>query len=298
MCSPNKMPKRYSTRRRAPRRKFPRRKAKFPRRKATRGISRKRILEITSVKKRDTMRFAVKTALGWVPQEDIRGVRLTIPGASNGFYSGIWCPTYRQYDNGTVEQARNSRTVYWKGVSEKMRIETGSQSPVELRRIVFSVPDKIQLASGAAATDQPSYGLEVDQNRYYRTSGDGSMNINYLNLVFSGQRPTDWCNPMTAKTDTKRVRIHSDKRMKIASGNSSPGVKEMKFYDALNRNMTYDDDELGGEVVTSGWAETSRFGQQMNVYVLILMMGVGDNATPKDGNVWMDIESTVYWHER
>lgn len=282
--------------------RFPRRKGKGKtayRRKGVRGNSRRKILEITSVKKRDTMRIATFNGTNYTAASDIRGVRVTLPGASNNFYSGIWCPTYRMYDStDKVATARNARNVYWKGLSEKIRIEAGSQAPIEFRRIVFSTPDRILLSSSASSSDQPSIGVEPSTNRYWRTTGDGAMNLDYLGGVFEGSRTLDWLNPMTAKTDTKRIKVYSDKRYKISSGTTSPGVKEMKFYDGFNKSMTYDDDEVGGLMATNGWAEYSRFGTQQNVYVLVLMMGVGNNATAQDSNAWIDYESTVYWHER
>jgi len=246
------------------------------------------------------MRFASINGGTFTPAADIRGLLVTIPGSTNNFYSGIWCPTYRTFDNADkAPQARNSRAVYWKGVSEKMRIEGINANPLEFRRIVFSTPDRIQLAANAPATDQPSYGAEASNNRYWRTTGDGTMNLDYLQGVFAGTRGLDWRNPMTAKTDTSRVMIHSDRRFKVSSGNQTQPVKEISFYDSIERNMTYDDDENGGLILTNGWSEWSRRGKQQNTYVILLAMSVNGGATAgQDTQFFHDIESTVYWHER
>jgi len=180
-----------------------------------------------------------------------------------------------------------------------MRIEGINANPLEFRRIVFSTPDRIQLAANAPATDQPSYGAEASNNRYWRTTGDGTMNLDYLQGVFAGTRGLDWRNPMTAKTDTSRVMIHSDRRFKVSSGNQTQPVKEISFYDSIERNMTYDDDENGGLILTNGWSEWSRRGKQQNTYVILLAMSVNGGATAgQDTQFFHDIESTVYWHER
>lgn len=223
----------------------------------------------------------------------MRGVTLGIP--LDGFYSGIWCPTWRLYDStDKVDSARQSRTVYWKGVAERYRIETQSNYPIEMRRIVFSSPDRIQLAAGAPAQASPSFFVEATANRYWRTTGDGAMNFDYLDEIFSGQRQVDWLNPMTAKTDTKKVKIISDKRFKIASGNDRPMMKELKFYDALNKNMTYDDDEFGGSLNTSGWSEYSNQGTMQNVYIVNILYATGGVTASFN----LDIDTTAYWHER
>lgn len=283
---PNKMSKR------APRTKKRARKGKRKFARKKRGNSKKRILEVASTKKRDTMRIATING-GTIAPVGMRGAASPIP--ADNFYSGIWCPTYRLFNSTiTNESARNARTVYWKGLAERYRIETTTNLPVEFRRIVFSCPDRILLTSTAAATDQPPFMFESATNRYWRSLGTGPMNTDYLDGIFAGQRGIDWLNPMTAKTDTKRVKVLSDRRYKISSGNDAQTAKEFKFYDVFNKNMTYDDDEAGGLVATSGFAQYSNNGQMQNVYVLTLLYAITNQAlTPT-----VDITSTVYWHER
>lgn len=230
---------------------------------------------------------------GAVTAAPMRGVPVPIP--ANGFWSGIWCPSWRLLvTDAAGDTYRNRRTIYMKGLREEIRVELGTNLPVEMRRIVFASPDRVQLTGDAGATAQPSFFVENENNRYWRTLGSGSMNNDYLNEIFAGQRQIDWLNPMTAKTDTKKVKILSDKRFRIATGSNVQTVREFKFYDGVNKNMTYDDDENGGLYLTNGWTEFSRAGTMQNIYVVTIFYGVTDQAlTPT-----VDINSTVYWHER
>lgn len=255
-------------------------------------MSRKAILNMTSVKKRDTMRIATINS-GSATAAPMRGVSLGI--ANEQFYAGIWCPTWRLFDStDSTPASRQSRTVYWKGFAERYRIETQTNYPIEMRRIVYSTPDRIQLIAGAPAQASPPFFVEQTSNRYWRTTGDGQMNIDYLDDIFAGVRGVDWLNPMNAKTDTRRVKIISDKKYKIASGNDRVMMKELKFYDALEKNMTYDDDENGGLITTTGFSEVSRAGALQNVYVVNLFYATANIAS----SFSLDIDSTVYWHER
>lgn len=289
------MPRRYAARRRrAPvrRRRYGRRYARKNYGRTRRGNYRKRILDVTSIKKRDTMRIATINA-GAATAAPMRGVGISIP--ADGFWSGIWCPTWRLLvSDNNADTYRNRRTPFIKGLREAYRVEIQTNLPVEMRRIVVSVPDRIQLAANAGNTAQPSFFVENDSNRYWRTLGDGTMNTDYLDLIFAGDRNVDWLNPMTAKTDQKRVKVLSDKRFRIASHNNVQTVREFKFYDPVNKNLTYDDDEFGGQLTTNGWSESSTFGHCQNIYVITLMYGITSSAlTPL-----LDIDSTLYWHER
>lgn len=284
------MPRKYS-KKRAPRAKRRYRRKGYAKKK--RGtVSKRRILDVATIKKRDTMRIGVLQSNGTVLSSGIRGQPYVVPGAS--FHAALWCPSYREYNNSTNSAARARRSVFLKGLAEKMRFETPGASAFEFRRIVFSTPQRVLLAAGAPSTDQPPVIVEGGANRYWRAWGDGQTNVDYLDLVFSGARQIDWLNPMTAKTDTRRVKILSDRRFKIASGNQNATVKEMRFYTPLNRNITYDDDENGGLYTTSGWAQYAVEGTMQNVYVLTLTMTVGTtDQTPS-----VDSEATLYWHER
>lgn len=286
------MPRKYATRRRrapARGRKFARRKNFGRTRKGyRRPATRARILSVSTTKKRDTMRLAQLGTDGSINPAPMRGVTINIPG--NGFSSDIWCPTFRLMSNSSLETARMRRSVYWKGVSERYRIELNTNKPIELRRIVFQCPDRVLLSG----TGQPAYLVETSTNRYWRTLGSGQMNTDYTDLLFAGQRNIDWLDPMTAKTDTKRVKIMSDRRIRVASNNDSETVKELRFYTGFNKNFSYDDDENGGNYNTSGWAEYSAFGDMQNVYVANFWYGV----TSVGQAPLVTIDTTVYWHER
>lgn len=106
-------------------------------------MTKRRMLNATSTKKRNTMLQVVNTSTG-------TGAPVTIgPGpylvnASNGNNISVYCPTAMDLSGftgnpNTISQqaSRTATTCYIRGFSEKIRIQTSSGTPWFWRRICF-----------------------------------------------------------------------------------------------------------------------------------------------------------------
>lgn len=281
------MPRRYSTRKR----KFPRRARKFPRRGkfARRRMTKRGLLNITSQKKRDTMMIGRVNSDGSV--SPVGRVEYNIlPSVSQLFIS---CASYKERVNNSNEASRTQRNVFLKGIRENVRWESGGPDPVLVRRIVVTGSPRIDLSGGVSGiTTQPT--KVVLNGVHYIGIGTGEMNFNVNELLFGGTFNVDWNDASTSKIDPRRWKVHSDRRFIVRSGNTSEGIMQRKFYDAINRNITYDDDENGTTMVPSGWASFSSTGHHQNTYIIYQVYNPGTTTvTPS-----FSIQRTLYWHER
>lgn len=284
------MAKRYSTRKR----KFPRRRRKFPRRGnygRKRGISKRAILNVTSVKKRDKMTLGIVLSNGNVLAVNNQSYDIAA-GSQQLFISAA---SYKERVNNSNEASRNLRQVYLRGVSERVRWETNSSAglPLVIRRMVISGVARIDLVGGVTdTTTQPT--KVVANGNHFIGLGTGNMNVNVSELVFSGTFGRDWTDAATAKIDARRWKIHSDKSFVVKSGNQAEAIMNRRFFDPINKTIQYDDEESGADFTTSGWAAYSTQGHQQNVYIIYQVYnpsGVGVSPT-------LSLERTLYWHEK
>lgn len=283
------MPRRYSTRKR----KFPRRRRKFPRRGnygRKRGISKRAILNVTSVKKRDKMCLALVGSDGSVTAKASQVYNI---GASTQQLF-ISAASYKERINNSNEASRNQRQVYLRGIAERVRWETNASSaPMIVRRMVVSGTPRIDLTTGVTnETTQPTH--VVANGIHFIGLGTGEMNINVAEVLFAGTFGRDWVDGAVAKIDARRWKIHSDKSYVVKSGNQSEAIMNRRFYDPINRTIQYDDEENGTDVNTSGWAAYSTQGHQQNVYIIYQVY----NPSPSLIAPSLTLERTLYWHEK
>ncbi|QKQ15110.1 Cap [Zizania latifolia genomoviridae] len=285
------MPRRYtSSKRKFPRRKFTK-KRRFTRRKrrAGRSMSTKAILNLTSVKKKDTMIQGQVLGDGSVSTAPY----FRIDMGPNSYTA--WCQnaSYRERGNSLAAPVRNLRDIYLKGFAETIRVDTNSGNPLFVRRMVVSMPNRIDLTGGASIpNNQPT--RVVKDGIHYIGIGNGPLNTGLYELIFAGRQGTDWSDVLSAKLDSRRMRIHSDKTLFIKSGNAAEAVKQYKFWDRINKKVQYDDEEIGNDVFTSGFTTTSTQGHQQNVYVVYLFFNPSGVAVTTD----IAQQRTMYWHER
>ena len=154
-----------ATRGRRPLRKrpSPRRRSYGKKRYGGKGMTNKRILNLTSIKKRDTMLPAYQNASTVNPQPGAYTVQGSGGGNGGGVTMLIWCATARDNTVGSgagvgnrfTPATRTAITAYMVGLAENIEISTNSGSPWQWRRICFTFRDP-----SALSTTQ-SYFLEV-----------------------------------------------------------------------------------------------------------------------------------------
>lgn len=254
-------------------------------------MSKRALLNIASVKKRDKMTLGIVGTTGTVTPTsnhpvDIQG------GTAQLFISAA---SYKERINNANEASRNLRQVFLRGISERVRWETNSStgSPLIIRRMVVSGVARIDLAGGVQnITTQPTH--VVTNGNHFIGLGTGTMNINVAEVLFAGTYNLDWKDDMVAKIDPRRWKIHSDKSFVVKSGNQAEAIMQRRFYDPINRTIQYDDEEAGTDVNTSGWAGYSTQGHQQNVYIIYQVYNPsGGTMTPT-----LSLERTLYWHEK
>lgn len=233
----------------------------------------------------------------------------TLSGAT-GTQVCIFMPTAMDLDTNTggntitQESVRTATTCYIKGFSETLRIQTSSQLPWFWRRIVFRAKNsnfyQYATADSPLSTVGPAY-VEVTTQGMQRLWMNQTINganqslANIEGYMFKGAFTVDWDDRLTAKIDTRRIDLISDRTTTIRSGNAAGSVKSVKHYIPYNHNLVYDDDETGKDMV-------SRYGsvndKQGNGDLLIY-----DIFQPGAGGTTADLlqvvgNATLYWHEK
>lgn len=260
-------------------------------------MSRKAVLNITSTKKQDTMLASQN-----VPGTPLGHTVFTGDGMT------LWMPTGRQLHNDNTgafsfsESMRNRSTVFMKGLSETISVETSDSHPWLWRRICFTakgiLPD--QAAGGINQSDYVRVvGLGGDPLRptYYRsvtTFPDSSTQAQFMySLIFRGQINIDWIDPIIAKVDRLNNKIVYDKTVKLNSGNDVGQLKRYTKYHPMNHNLRYEDDEQGNNSLGTFNSVSSKIGMG-DYYVLDIFA----NNSAGEGVLRFAPEAKLYWHEK
>lgn len=297
--------------RRAPARRY---KRKAPRRRSTKGrstgMSKKRLLNITSVKKRNTMLTVTNSNSDGTTSATAKLTGTTVNGTDGGFF--IFCPSAQDLTTvagniGSIAQAasRTATTCYMRGLSEHLRIQTNSATPWFHRRICFAARGSIFIgpASGSATPiatyrtyyDDPARGM----TRYFLNSANNNT-ASFLDLIkaqlFKGNYNQDWNDLITAPVDNTRVDLKFDRTWTYRSGNNVGIVKEHKLWHPMNKNLVYDDDESGDTESTNYYSVNDKRG--MGDYFIVDIIQPGESSTAGTDLMRINATSSLYWHEK
>lgn len=292
---------------RAPyRRRRPIRKRRVIRRR--RPVTRRRILNITSQKKRDNMLQVWQPSL--LPGERIRteGGPVSITAVSGPNWIFLWHATGRTnqnvpgvYGDKNDISTRTAQNCFIRGLKESYHWDGSDSYPFIHRRIVFSFYGT-ELVRDRTSAEQGRYFENNDLHGYTRsttivqngsnTPGNWPRN-NLVDLVYAGTEDIDWFDLTTAKTDNKRVRIISDKRRTMISHNDQSVFRVNKTWTPINKTLMYNDEENAGGRNMSHYSADTR-ASVGDIYVMdVVQLPVNFSAT-----ITMNIQSTLYWHER
>lgn len=252
-------------------------------------VTRRRILNVSTRKKSDTM----LTGTG-LPGSGIPLRQSTLAGGQPTAYF-LSCMTYMTRVSGAEDHTRRSNEIYFKGWSDNYHLYVGGGAGWTWRRIVFSSNERIEEAALPAAT---LYG-------YMRGLNKGDVPDNptpdeWLEQLFVGSRTLDWNDVMTAAIDRQRTTVHSDTLRRINPGNDSGKDVASRVWTPCNMSLRYDDDEYAGDVKppeaiqSSPWV-TRKGGSVGNVYVVDFFDTMAVDPTE---SLTLRIESKRYWHER
>lgn len=279
------------------RRRYPTKRRRYPRK-----MSNKRILNVTSKKKRDNMQQITNMDAGTITPGTLAAREAFLNG--NNIFMIPWIPTARPAVGSDAtggqpieEAVRTSTTCYMRGVKENISIRTADGAPWKWRRICFRMKGDyiIKTTTATARTDYIQSG----------TTGSGVMRpvTNWLQtvaqaatieeLIFAGTRGYDWDDPFLATLDANRISIAYDKTTTLQSGNESGFIRTFHRWHGMNKNLVYQDDQRGSEEAVVPYSTTGIKG--MGDYYIIDYFRSNGAAEAQLG---LRYNSTLYWHEK
>jgi hypothetical protein len=222
----------------------------------------------------------------------------------------LWMPTGRTKETieggeqGTVDDVatRTATTVFYRGLRERVQIQTSGSGAWQWRRICF------EFNSNALEWTIPGFLGEAPIPYLFTSSGNmrglgpgmqaGARGTAYLqhviNFVFKGRQTVDYGSLFTAKTDPSRIKVRYDKLRIIQSHNDTGIIRNYKMWFPMNTNFMYDEDEDAAQQSESVYAAATR-GNMGNYYIFDLIFPALSNT---DESISFDPEATLYWHER
>lgn len=266
------------------------------------SMTKKRILNLTSRKKRDTMMVVgFNSAAGAPTGTASYGIGVPIQaGRTNTF---VWQPTGRDLVDlnsvpGSIAKTalRTSSTIYLRLLSEKITFTSNSSVPWLWRRIVYTGKGPSWRTTDQAVNPfyhESSNGWGRLMRQTDAWAGQANQLLALQARLFKGERAVDWLNQMTAPTDSARATILYDKTTSITTSNQSGMIKRFRRTHVFNKNLVYDDDESGEQMTTNFNSVEAKPGMG-DVYVMDIFSSPG-TATDL---LYIDPEASLYWHEK
>lgn len=266
-------------------------------------MTKRKILNVTSTKKRNTMlSWSNTTASG--ASQTIQVGSAFVNAATSGIF--VWCPTAQSFNSDSLSRnqaSRSATTCYMVGLKENLRIQTSSGIPWFHRRICFTArgTSYFNVASPSDTPTQVTQPYVSTSNGYERlwlnefVNGSANTIAGQYGLLFRGIQGQDWNDPITALVDPTRVDVKFDKTYTMQSGNSNGIIRERKLWHPMKHNIVYDDDEAGSGEQSSLFSVDSKQGMGDYYVVDIIQAGVGGTSSDL---LTMNATSTLYWHEK
>lgn len=269
---------------------------------ARKPMTKRRILDVASTKKQDTM-LVYTNVTAAAPSSTTYAQQAAVLVGSNGIYKFLWCATARDVtrtsgggasNGGNVfdQSTRTASTCYMRGLREAVRISTSSAAPWEWRRICFRYrgPELVNdNASPGATYAETINGYSRAVSIYQTVQGTLEQEL------FRGTYQSDYLDVMTAKTDPLQMDIMYDKVRTIHSGNANGVIREYKMWHEMNKNLVYADDENGGHEVSNVLSVRSKAGMG-DYYVYDIFRCISGAAVTDQ--LSFAPQATLYWHEK
>lgn len=265
-------------------------------------MTKKQILNITSFKKKDKMRVVAVPVYG---QAGTKGNNLNLPVTPANDVTGqrinmmpFTCTARTSITNIRYNEAdRSATTCYMRGYHENLRLVTPDANEWVWRRICFTYRGPNINSLGNAY-----YYDSTGVYRYaYNASDDpGSQSTLYqqrlYTVLFLGAYQQDWDDPMVAPLDSRRIDIKMDRTRYIRSGNDFPVEKIHKDWLPMNKNLVYDDDQIGPQDASTAYSVSDKRGMG-DYYIIDLVRCTNPNATAAN-KLFFQPSGTLYWHEK
>nr|QTE03612.1 MAG: capsid protein [Gemycircularvirus] len=282
----------------------PRRRS-YARKKYGGKLSTKRILNMTSEKKRDKMMtYTNVTQSAQTGSGTFNATPAIITGGSSPFVS-VWCATARDNTTSTTGRignkfdvaTRTASNCYMVGLKESIEIQIADGLPWQWRRICFTYKGG-STAGGNLPIPTSSYYPSLETSSGWVRVVNGittAQQATFFGLLFQGTQNTDWSDTLTAKLDNERITVKYDKTISIMSGNEDGVIRRYNRWHPMKHNLMYDDDEAGGTTGAQGYSVDSKRGMGDYWVIDIIKPRVGSSAS---NQLLFNTEATLYWHEK
>nr|QCX29518.1 capsid protein [Plant associated genomovirus 22] len=269
-------------------------------------MSRRSILNTTSVKKRDTMMNWTNLAPSGL-SANYNNVAATMLGgrANNTEYVFVWTATARDYSYSsapgtgsatvTMAQSRTSTSCFMRGLKECMQFQTVDSLPWIWRRVCFTAK---QFAQQLTPTTSYYDAIETS-NGYVRVLNEIPVGSNqraglYKNM-FRGSPGVDWTDVFYAPLDRNLISVKYDKVRVLSSSNDEGMIKEVNLWHPMNSTLCYGDAESGGVELAQRYSTDGRAG--MGDYIVVDIFQHGNSSANSSTLTW-GTTASLYWHER
>jgi hypothetical protein len=264
-------------------------------------MTKKRILNITATKKRDTMLVATNTTPGTPSGSSTynRNSPQLVPGLT---YMFPWIATWRdtsQAEGLRMNQAtRSSQTCFMRGLKEKVLCVTNDGTEWLWRRICFTWRGSELYGQSTAGY---TLATRITGQGFARTVNDVNITTNGIGsslqqILFKGQSGVDWNNYFTAPLDTSYITVKFDKTQSIRSGNQNGRTTTRSFWHSMNKNIVYNDDENGALTNTQGSSTRSKAG--MGDFYIVDILATNSPQDAQNSRLSWVPEATLYWAEK
>lgn len=268
----------------------PRRTVARYRSKLSRKMSSRRILNISSKKKRDNMQPVQTDFLGAITGTGARNM------AGDGRTTILWSPTVRAKPRSTDNSAtvyRDNTTIFIKGLKEKINFRTDTAVSWRWRRVIFFVKGWTALIPGLIPAVPTTAGYTRSMVDISSAAATNVRNAIETQL-FEGAGNLDWTDLFSAKIDTKRVTLYSDRTRILSSGNNNGKYFQANKWYPVNKNITYNDDEVGDNDANASVSTFAKPG--IGDMYIIDFFECSSNST--NDHLMFSPEATLYWHEK
>jgi len=226
----------------------------------------------------------------------------------------LWCPTarYRASAPGNYDSARTADTVYYKGIKEQFTLRTSSSEPFRWRRIIFemSSPPSSEFISVykyvAGTNEVPKGGIDADPALGYEGVVTYARPLKQLTvaemdsleaMLYRGSKNIDWWDRWIAQTDPSQVKVRYDKTRIFRNTNDAGDIRQVKQWIPLEETMQYDEGEIGS-ADTSGMFSNGKRHTLGNIFIADFFHGNTADTDSAAEKLYINCESTIYWHER
>ena len=264
-------------------------------------LTKKKLLNLTSTKKRDTMLHVTNTSAA-NPSGSSTYNRNSPTLVAGPTYMFPWIATWRdttQAEGLKMNQAsRSSQTCYMRGLKEKVLCVTNDGTEWLWRRICFTWRGSELYGNSTAGY---TLATRVTTEGFARTVNDVNITTNPVGtrlaqILFKGAAGIDWNNYFTAPLDTSYITVKYDKTRSIRSGNQNGRTTTRSFWHPMNKNLVYNDDESGPFTLTQGPSTRAKAGMG-DYYVIDIISTSSPQNTTTSQLQWIP-EATLYWAEK